>query len=72
MTTASNALAALIGESVSTGSKERHAAVSILLRVVMGNSAKAVLSGRTAVIGPRSAHVVVREIKAIIEKYGIR
>ena len=72
MTTASNALAALIGESDSSGSKERHAAASILLRVVMGNSAKAVLSDRTAVIGPRSAHIVVREIKAIIEEYGIR
>ena len=72
MTTASNALAALIGESDSTGSMERHAAASILLRVVMGNSAKAVLSGHTAVIGPRSAHIVVREIKAIIEKYDIQ
>ena len=72
MTAASNALTALIGESDSPGSKERHAAASILLRVVMGNSAKAVLSGQTAVIGPRSAHIVAREIKAIIEKHGIR
>jgi ABC-type uncharacterized transport system ATPase component len=72
MTTAHNALAALIGEADATGSKERHAAVSILLRVVMGDSAKAVLSDHTAVIGPRAAHIVAREIEAIIEKHGIR